>query len=165
MDLSQHNPESSSSNSEQVLHEASSSSPTPRNLRSSARVKAAKEKEKEKERELESEDRSAVATDVAGPSRSTPQSNQSKRPRAISTSKGKGKETEEQAARPSKKYVALREPYRPSSWLPQSPPGYVPSPILWVIYSRTSPRYQRQEACVTRSYLRRRYICCLLFNP
>ena len=103
MDLSQHNPESSSSSSEQVPPEASSSSSTPRNLRSSARVKAAKEKEKEKEREPESEDRSPVAADVAGPSRSTQQSNQFTRPRAISTSKGKGKETEEQATRPLKR--------------------------------------------------------------
>ena len=103
MDLSQHNPESSSSSSEQIPLEVSSSSSTFRNLRSSARVKAAKEKEKEKEREPEFEDRSALVPDVAGPSRSTPQSNQSKRPRAISTSKGKGKDTEEQAVRPSKK--------------------------------------------------------------
>src|SRR5258708_5612610 len=105
MDLSQHNPESSSSNSEQVPLEPPSSVSIPRNLRSSTRVRAAKEKEKEKEKERvpELEDRSAVVVGAADSSRSTPLSNQSKRPRAISTSKGKGKEIDEQAARPSKK--------------------------------------------------------------
>ena len=103
MDLSQHNPESSSSNSEQVPLEPQSSISTPRNLRSSARVRAAKEKEKEKEREPEFEDRPPVVADAADSSHLTSPSNQSKRPRATSTSKGKGKETEEQAARPSKK--------------------------------------------------------------
>ena len=103
MDLSQHNPESSSSSSEQVPLEPPSSVSIPRNLRSSARVRAAKEKEKEKERVSELEDRSAVVVGAADSSRSTPLSNQSKRPRAISNSKGKGKETDEQAARPSKK--------------------------------------------------------------
>ncbi|KAF9778308.1 hypothetical protein BJ322DRAFT_1114126 [Thelephora terrestris] len=122
MDLSQHNPESSSPSSEQVPLEPSSSTSTSRNLRSSARVRAAKEKEKEKERDPESEDRSAVAADVAGSSRSTPQSNQSKRPRAISTSKGKGKETEEQPARPSKKARRVTFPPQSSGLSIQEPP-------------------------------------------
>jgi hypothetical protein len=168
MDLSQHNPESSTSSSEQVPFEPPSSVSTPRNLRSSARVRAAKEKEKEKEREPEFEDRSPVVVGVADSSRSTSLSNQSKRPRAISTSKGKGKETEEPAARPSKKYVSLtvfRQPDRPSSPLPpQSPQGHVPSTILWIIDPRTSSRSQRQETCIAGNHLRRRYFLRLLFN-
>lgn len=62
--------------------------------------------------------------------------------------------------------LLLPESDRPSSWsASQSPQGHVPPTILWIIHPRTPSRSQRQEACFTRNYLRRRHISRLLFNP